>query len=198
MTRGLTIIGLAGTNGAGKDAVGLLLAQHHKYLFISVSDLIREELRRRGLPTGRENTRALSSEWRREFGLSMLIDRAMASYQHVASQYAGVVISSLRNPYEADRIHELGGSVLWVDADPEIRYARVQGSQRQGRAADDNKTFEQFLAEEQAEMQSTGDAAALDMSAVKTRSDYTIANNSSDFSKLEAALMQALDTLRNA
>jgi hypothetical protein len=99
-------------------------------------------------------------------------------------------MASLRNPYEADRIHELDGSVIWVDALPEVRYKRIQENYR-GRP-DDNKTFEQFIAEEQIEMHGTSDAASLDMTAVKARADVVITNNSADLAALEAEVDRTL------
>ncbi|MGF7229148.1 MAG: AAA family ATPase [Candidatus Saccharibacteria bacterium] len=191
MTHGVKIIGIAGTNGSGKDAVGQLLAEHCNYLFISVTDIMREELTRRSLPSERENMRALSAEWRREFGLSVLVDRAVETFNQTGDRYAGVVMASLRNPYEADRVHELGGTMVWMDADPKIRYDRVQNSKRAGRI-DDHKTFAQFTSEEMAEMHGTGDAASLNMLAVKERSDHVVVNDSSDLAKLEAAIIQTL------
>lgn len=183
MDKRLQIIGLGGTNGSGKDLLGALLAEHHKYLFISVTDLLRDELRARGLQPKREHMRALSAEWRRDHGLGVLVDRAVEALKTAKGTYAGVVMASLRNPYEADRIHELGGTMVWVDADPQIRYARVQSSNRGAeRAVDDQKTFEQFLAEEAAEMHPPegADNTALNMAAVKERADVMLENNSGD------------------
>jgi len=183
------IIGLSGTNGSGKDTVGLLLAQRFQFLFISVTDIIRDELDRRGLPQEREYMRSLSAEWRHEFGLSVLVDRAVEQFQKVADQYAGLAIASLRNPFEAERIHELDGTMVWMDADPRVRYERVQ-TLRQGRP-DDKKTFEQFMAEGEAEMRKPidGDDASLDMSAVRTQCDLTIINQ-------DLTLDQLADRLR--
>lgn len=192
MSHGVKIIGIAGTNGSGKDTVGRLLAERHNYLFISVTDLLRDELHRRNLPTDRLHMRTLSKEWREAFGLSVLIDRAVDSYNAQADKYVGVVMSSLRNPYEADRVHELHGTVIWVDADPEVRYERLQAAKRQGREGDDDKTFEQFVAEEQIEMQATNDPAALNMSAVKAKADRCIANNTTDMQALEAEVERVL------
>lgn len=186
------IVGISGPNGAGKDAVGLLLAQRHNYLFISVTDLLRNELHSRNLPTDRLHMRTLSKEWRETYGLSVLIDRAVESFEKVKDQYAGLVMASLRNPYEADRVHALGGSVVWVDADPQVRYERLQNAKRQGREGDDDKTFEQFVAEEQIEMQSSGDKAALNMSAVKDRADRCITNNTTDMAELEREVERVL------
>ncbi len=195
MNKKLQIIGLAGTNGSGKDAVGELLAREHGYLFISVTELLRSECTRRSLPIERENLRMISAEWRRELGLGVLIDKAVAEYEIVKDKYSGVVMASLRNPGEADRVHDFGGSVIWIDADPRTRYDRIQvNAATRGRAEEDNKTFEQFLAEEAAEMHvpAGGDSAMLDSAAVRDRSDVFLTNDSSDLTTLETALVSAL------
>lgn len=191
------IIGLAGTNGSGKDTVGHMLAERHNYLFVSVTDIMREELKRRGLPPAREHMRDLSAEWRREFGLGVLVTRAVELFKKAGDKYAGVVMASLRNPYEADEIHKLGGTMVWVDADPKVRYERIQASaaaRGADRAVDDQKTFEQFLADEQAEMhrQAGADEATLNMAAVKEKSDIFLENNSSDIEVFKASAEAAL------
>lgn len=173
----MKIVGIAGTNGAGKDSVGMLLQSEHGFLFVSSSDMLRDECRKRGLPVEREHLRTISAEWRREGGLGVLIDKAVQIFESKNGNYTGLAIASLRNPGENDRVHELGGTVVWVDADPRVRYERIQSANR-GRGSEDNKTFEQFQAEEMAEMQQSGDAATLNMSAVKKLCDITILNES--------------------
>ncbi len=178
MDKKVQIIGISGTNGAGKDTVGHMLADKHGYLFVSITDILRREAERRGLEVNRENLRSISAEWRRESGLGVLVDKAVAEYEAAKDKYQGVAIASLRNPGEADRVHELGGTVLWVDANTRIRYARVQKAlAKRGRKDEDNKTLEEFKAEEAAEMNQSGDSATLDMTAVKSRSDATVINN---------------------
>ena len=192
-TNKLQIIGVAGTNGSGKDAVGLTLADRHSYLFVSVTDLLRAELNRRGLEVNRENMRGLSSEWRRQYGYGVLIDRAVDEYKRLQDKYVGVVIASLRNPYEADRIHELGGLVIWLDADPRTRYERIQANaEARARSGEDSKTFEEFLAEEEAEMHSSGDAATLDMQAVKVRSDIFLENDGTNLAEFQDFITEQL------
>lgn len=174
-----TLIGISGTNGAGKDTVGHILAEKFGYIFVSVTDSLREEARRRGLEPARENLRVISADWRREFGLAVLVDKTIEHQKDAVQGRAGLVVASLRNPAEADRIHELGGIVLWIDADARVRYDRIQANAvTRDRAAEDKKTFEQFVAEEDAEMHraSGADAATLDMSAVKDRADKIIIN----------------------
>ena len=174
----MRILGIAGTNGSGKDLVGHILAERHDYLFVSVSDLLRDECRKRGLPVERENLRSISAEWRREGGLGVLIDKAVTTYTTRGHPYAGLAISSLRNPGEVDRVHELGGTVVWVDARQRLRYDRIQAASR-GRGQEDDKTFEQFQVEELAEMSTTGDSATLDMSAVRDKADIELLNEGS-------------------
>lgn len=172
------IIGLAGTNGSGKDAIGLILVEQYQYIFVSVTDALRTEARRRGMEENRISTRLISAEWRREFGLSILVDKVIDQYGEQIEKGKGLAMASLRHPSEADRIHEIGGIVVWVDANPRLRYNRIQANAAaRNRAGEEDKTFDQFLAEQEAEMHSSGDVATLDMSAVKTKADIFIVNN---------------------
>lgn len=187
------VIGIAGTNGSGKDTVGKILADKHGYLFVSVTDLLRGEAQSRGQPVTREVLRSISAEWRRQSGLGVLVDKAMELYETQQANYKGLAVASLRNSGEADRIHELGGTVVWVDADPQVRYDRVQANAAQrDRVGEDQKTFEEFLAEEQAEMQHSGDKATLNTAAVKDQSDIFLNNDSDSIADLESDLAQAL------
>ena len=184
-----SILGIGGTNGAGKDSIGELLADKYGWLFVSVSQLLRDELTKQGLPTDRHHTHQLSARWRRQSGLGVLIDKAVEFYKPNENKYSGLAISSLRNPGEADEVHKLGGKVIWVDADPKIRYQRVQG-RAHGRV-EDNKSFGQFLAEEQHQMHPSGDEATLNMSGVKAKADIFLENNTdkeSFFKEIEKAL----------
>ncbi len=192
----MNLIGISGTNGSGKDTLGEILEKNYNFLFISVTDILRDELRRRGLPLSRKYARELSAEWRRESGLGVLVDKALKIFEKQSSKYRGLAIASLRNPGEADRIHELGGKVIWLDALPKIRFERVQTNQisrGSGRAVDDNVTFLQFMAAEKAEMHHSGDEATLNMEGVRQKSDIFINNNSqaveSFMKKIEKSLI---------
>lgn len=179
----MKIIGLSGTNGSGKDTVGQMLAERHNFLFISATDMLRDEARCRGQEPTREILRTISAEWRRESGsLGVLIDKSVEQYQQVVDEFpGGLVIASLRNPGEAERVHQLGGVVVWADADQKIRYDRIMANKAErSRAGEDNKTFEEFKVEEAIEMSTSGDKATLNMQGVKELSDIFLENNGSD------------------
>lgn len=186
----MKIIGLSGTNGSGKDTVGQVLVEQHNYLFVSVTEMLRKECRNRNLEVNRENLRTISAEWRREGGLGVLIDKAVDLFSDIKNNYEGLVIASLRNPGEADRVHELNGTVVWVDADSKIRYERIHNANR-GRDEEDNKTYEEFIAEEEAEMHASGDSATLDMAAVRDKSDVTILNEG-DLESLKSHVLELI------
>ena len=170
----MKIVGVAGTNGSGKDSLGEILANYYGWLFVSVTDLFRHGLIERGLSIERENLRNLSAQWRRQSGLGVLVDKALEIYRKNPANYKGLAIASLRNFGEADRVHELGGKVVWVDADPKVRYKRIVSRLR---GDEDRKTYEQFLAEEHAEMEHSGDEATLNISGVKAKADAFFENN---------------------
>ena len=189
----MKLLGLAGTNGAGKDTVAEILADKHNFLFISVSDLLRDELQQRGLPAERENLRELSAEWRREFGLGVLIDKAVELYEQKGGNdtYDGLVVSSIRNPGEIDRIHDFGGELLWIDADVKVRFDRITSRNR----VDDPQTLEEFEKQQMAEMQHSGDEATLSMGDVMKRADKVFMNNHGDLEALDLAIIEELEHL---
>ncbi|HZP55520.1 MAG TPA: AAA family ATPase [Candidatus Saccharimonadales bacterium] len=188
----MKIIGISGTNGSGKDTLSEILAEYG-WLFISASrDLIIPELERLGLPLERKHMAELTAEWNRKAGRGAVVDKAVECYkeQSKTSKFKGLVISSIRHPWEADRIHELGGKIVWVDADPKIRYQRIYS---RGHGTKDQKTFKEFLAEEEKEMRHSGDKATLNISGVKDKADIFLENNGDDVEVFKKTAKTALE-----
>jgi hypothetical protein len=71
---------------------------------------------------------------------------------------------------------------------------RIQNNaEARARAGEDAKTYDEFLAEEQAEMHSsTGDPASLDMAAVKRKSDLFLVNDNTDLQDFQDFITEQL------
>ncbi|MBW3568811.1 AAA family ATPase [Candidatus Parcubacteria bacterium] len=184
----MKIIGLSGTNGSGKDTVAEFLKDEHGFYIASATDMLEAELKKLDRPTDRTHKRELGNQWRRDQGLGVIVQRAVEEAKKAG--FDKVVVGSLRNSGEADLVHALGGKVIWVDADPLVRYQRVISGKR-GRI-EDSKSYEEFLSDEEAEMNEQGDAATLSMAEVKAKSDIFIENNYEDIAKLKTELKKAL------
>ncbi len=189
----MKLIGLGGTNGSGKDTVAHMLVERQSWLFISVSDLLRHEATARGLSHERDHLRAISNEWRGQFGDSALIVKALDHYKAIGDQYEGLALASIRNPGEVDAIHDLGGKLVWVDANPKVRYDRIQANlTARGRGDEDNIPFEQWHEEERVEMEGGEGSAGLHMLAVKDKADLILLNEGNDIEAFKDTAKQAL------
>ena len=138
------ILGLTGTNGAGKTALSEYL-RTRGFEYYSLSDEIREELGRRGETATRENLIGMGNRLRREFGPAVLAERVKARLQPGRN----VVVDSVRNPAEVESLRRLPDfHLLYLDAPVEVRYARA----RQRGDARTPAALEQFIAQEQREL----------------------------------------------
>ena len=188
------IIGIAGTNGAGKDTLGELLAEHCGYKFRSVSDILREELTAQGIPHEREHMRALSTKWANEHGHGVLSVKTIEAYAEEEERegYKGLVIGSIRRPAEAKAIQDEGGVVVWVDADKRTRYDRIQANSR-GRT-DDDHSFEEWSEHEDIEMRPIeGEPGSMNMLGVKEIADIHIDNNFESFEAYQTYLIKEFE-----
>ncbi len=185
----MKIFGIGGTDGSGKDSLGHFLRDQYGWCFISVTDLLRDEAKKRDMPLSRSNLKLISAEWRAQDGLGVLIDKAVTEYEPLKEKYKGLAIASLRNPGEADKIHELGGQVVWTDAPIELRYQRAIS---RNKGTEDQVNFEEFKAEENSQMSRAGDETTLNLSGVKAKADIFINNDSNDIEEFKKAAQTAL------
>jgi cytidylate kinase len=77
----MKILGISGTDGSGKDSLAEMLVERHGWQYISVTDILREEAKKRGMSLQRSILREISAEWRREKGLWVLVDKALEVYK---------------------------------------------------------------------------------------------------------------------
>ncbi|MFQ6110044.1 MAG: AAA family ATPase [Candidatus Aminicenantales bacterium] len=137
------LIGLTGTNGAGKGEVASFF-QRNGYAYFSLSDLIREELKKEQQELSRDNLIRMGNELRKRFGADVLARRIMEKVKGKA------VIDSIRNPHEVAFLQKQKGFILLaVDAPVELRYERIRRRGRQESAT----TLQEFMDKEAEEME---------------------------------------------
>jgi dephospho-CoA kinase len=166
------IIGITGTDGAGKGLVVEYLVSQHGFAHYSARDFIMAEIERQGLVATREQTRLTANALRAEFGNEVIVRKA---YERAAAEGKDrVVIESIRAFAEVEYLKVREGILLAIDADAAIRYTRVAGRH----STTDNVTFEQFQAQEAIEMNDP-DPHGMQKAKVMAAADYTIMNNGS-------------------
>ncbi len=161
------LIGLTSRNAAGKDAVANYLVEHHGFSSFSLSDVLRSALERTGVAISRETLAAEGNRLRAEKGPGALAALALEELEG----HSRAVVISIRNPGEVEALRSRDDFVLWgVDAPVGIRFQRAFKRRR----ADDPLTLEQFIAQEQTELEGSETEQQLD--AVFSLSDVVIDN----------------------
>jgi dephospho-CoA kinase len=159
------VIGLTGPNAAGKgevaDHLGRLGFELH-----SLSDIVREEAARLGLPPEREHLIETGNLLRRQGGPGVLAHRIVSRLGRRD------VVDSIRNPAEVEELRKLSRFVLvGVRATVETRFRR---SLQRGRAGDP-ETLEAFRARELQE--NSIDPAAQQLEATFRLADRVLDND---------------------
>ncbi len=174
----MKLIGLSGTNGSGKDTVASLLTDNFNFSYISLSDILREEAKKQNIQPTRQNLSNISSLWRKQFGEDFLVQKALKEYEfQIGVDKKGLAIGSIRNFKEALNIKNNKGFILWIDANVEIRYKRIQRNLMIRNHLDtDRISFKEFLKEEENEMIIHNHNQTLNMLEVKKIADRIIYN----------------------
>ena len=159
------LVGLTGTNGAGKGEAAAYL-RGRGYGYLSLSDVLREELAGRGLAASRDNLIAVGNELRKRFGPDVLARRTLAKV------LGPTVIDSIRNPSEVECLRGRPGFILIaIDAPIEVRYERAKARGRDESAA----SLEEFRAKEALEL--SGDATGQQLERCIAMADRLITND---------------------
>lgn len=165
------IIGITGTNGAGKGAVVDYLVSQKGFIHYSVGDYLATILIERGLERDRSNLRAVGNELREKFGPGYLVERF--SKEALEKGESNIVIESIRSTGEALKLKEVGGALIVVDAERALRYERIhtRGSGK------DHIDFDTFVEQEEREWYGALGKNDMNIKAVIDMADYTILNN---------------------
>ena len=164
------IIGLTGRNASGKGAVADYLKQKG-FCYYSLSDVLRDFMRKRNIKITRENLIKSGNELREKSGSSVLADKIISRLDR-NNNYA---IDSIRNPEEIKSFRKTGNFVLLdIISSQKIRFERIKQRNRPG----DPETLAEFISMENRELKSKNKSCQqlMDCAAL---ADYKITNNGS-------------------
>lgn len=162
------IIGLTGRNAAGKGVAGEFL-KGKGFAFHSLSDVIREEVRRRGLAVARDALIATGRELRAKHGTGYLAERILERLEPGLNY----VVDSFRHEDEVAVFRKTSDfSLIAVRARPETRFERIRARARES----DPRTYEEFEKLERAEGTSL-QAEGQNLSATEALADHAVDND---------------------
>lgn len=168
------IIGLVGPIASGKGVVGKYL-ETLGFNYSSLSDRVREETTRRGLPLVRKNLQDIGDELRETYGGAVLMELTERKFSEVENN---LVIDSIKNPYEARYLKEkLGGIIIAIDAPVELRMKWFL--ERSKSRMEDGKSEEDFWKAENRDMGEGEGEMGLQIRECLKLADITIRNEGS-------------------
>ncbi len=133
------IIGLTGSLAAGKGVVSDFLKEKG-FVYLSLSDELREIAKEMKIELTRENLQNLGNHLRESKGAGILAEGIVNKIQN--QEYKKAIVDGIRNPYEIIVLKRLKKFFLVsVDASQEIRFQRIVKRNRES----DPKNWEDFL-----------------------------------------------------
>ena len=185
------IIGITGWMAAGKDTVADYLIEKRGFLYISLSDIIREALRAEGREVSRDNLREKGNELRDQYGPDYLAQQALKIV--VANPEKDYVIPSIRQSAEVRVLRDNPAFKLWAVVGPiEERFARMQVRKR----GDDQLITSIEVLKEKEDAENGGTANCQEVGVTVSMADVTI-DNSGTFDELYAKVDETLGKAKN-
>lgn len=171
MKRLRIILGITGSNGAGKGTIVEYLVNKKEFEHLSASGLITQEIIKRNMPINRDNMIVVGNDLRAKFGAGYIAEELL---RRAEKSENNVIIESIRTLGEVKKLKEVGGLLVAVDANRKLRYKRIllRGGSKDG------VSFKEFVDQEKKEMESD-DPNKQNLLACKKAANYLIENNGS-------------------
>ncbi len=164
------IIGITGTDGAGKGTVVDYLVSTKGFVHYHARALFALEVEKRGIENNRANLRLVANDLRREHGNDMIV--TLFIKQAKERGHENIIIDSIRTSAEAETLKNNGGILLCVDADRKVRFDRI----KKRASSTDHVSFEEFVLLEEREMNDP-DPNGMQKARVMEAANYCIENN---------------------
>jgi dCMP deaminase len=166
------IIGITSFLAAGKDTIGKLL-EEKGFERHSCSDYLREVAKEKNIEVTRDNLVKLGNELRRKYGTNILAEKLIERINNSNNNL--FVIESIRTTKEIETFRSKldDFALIFIDADPEIRYERAKERLKE---KEHITSFEDFINSEKREMKND-DPFSQQLDACKEQADIIIKNN---------------------
>ena len=177
------IIGLSGRNSAGKDTLAEYLTENFGYTHVSTGDMVRGEAMKLYGNIERETLQKVGPAYKAEHGAGVFVKLAL-------KQPRPIIVSGIRSMGEFNVIKNAGGVMVFVDADPKLRYERMK---KRARDAEASKGFEEFMKLDEAEKNAGAADADFRVDEINEKADIQIDNSGTKdefFKKVESELCQ--------
>lgn len=164
------IIGLTGKNGSGKGEVANML-KSSGFIYHSLSDVLRNELKSKGIEITREKLIETGNRLRQEGGPSILADKVLDKLDPEKNY----IVDSIRNPSEARSLKKRKDFFLLnISAPQKVRFERVKSRGREN----DPTSFKEFVRIEKIEEESK-DPTKQQLNQTIALADQEVANDAS-------------------
>ena len=154
------VIGVTGLPASGKG-VFAEIAKQHGFIVIVMGDVIREEVRKRGLPVNREHSNKIMIELRKEHGEGVVALKTIPWVKEALNKgNHRILIDGLRSLTEAEILRQQFPEflIIGIHASPKVRYDRIRSRHRK----DDSSTWDEFHKRDELELSvGIGDLLAL-------------------------------------
>jgi dCMP deaminase len=164
------IIGVTGFFCSGKDTLAEILADKG-FAHISLSDMIRDELRNRKQKVSITSLTKVGNKLRREKGQGILAERALEQIDFSRNW----VVTSIRHPLEVEVLRSRPDFLMvFVDAPQKVRFERSLARARKG----DPLTLDEFISAEEQQMHpESGDPASQALALCRKQADIQLLND---------------------
>ncbi|MGC8681771.1 MAG: AAA family ATPase [Candidatus Acidifodinimicrobium sp.] len=167
----MIVLGLSALPGGGKDYIADLLVNEYGFYKVTPGDIVREIMKRKGIPITRENEQKIPILYRKKYGeyflMKMVYRRAKESGKKL------LVVSGIRTPGDLRFFREkLDGNFknISIVCSARVRYNRIRERKRE----DAPKNFSEFLKQDKAERK------IFKLDETKKLSDFTLKNEGNE------------------